>query len=113
MIFQVPMEEEKVTSSKVNRANQSSPVSRPAGKFVNPVELSPSVTSPTRVVIDVRKILATGNTVELQTKSSSCRKSGIVKAFSKRENWHSETTTDKRPSSYPPNSALDHKVPCL
>lgn len=105
------MEEEKVTSSKVNRANQSSPVSRPAGKFVNPVELSPSVTGPTRV--DVSKILATGNTVELQTKSSSCRKSGIVKAFSKRENWHSETTTDKRPSSYPPNSALDHKVPCL
>ncbi|XP_078162943.1 protein ALWAYS EARLY 3-like isoform X3 [Carex rostrata] len=105
----VPMEEEKVTSSKVNCANQSSPVSRPAGKFVNPVELSPSVTSPTRVVIDVSKILATCNAVELQTKSSSCRKSGIVKAFSKRENWHSETTSDKRPSSYPPNSALDHK----
>ncbi|KAF3331243.1 protein ALWAYS EARLY 2-like isoform X1 [Carex littledalei] len=104
--FQVPMEEEKVIS---RCANQASPVSRSAGKFVNPVELSPSVTSPTRVVKDVSKILATGNAVELQTKSSSCCKSGIVKAFSKRENWRSETDSDKRPSSYPPNSTPDLK----
>lgn len=93
----MPIEEENVTSRKGKHGNQAAAVSKPAGKFVTPVEFPPS----------------TGNSVELQTKISSRRKSGIVKAFSKRENWNSETIADKRPSSYPSNSALDLKVPCL
>jgi hypothetical protein len=108
--FQVPVEEEKVASSKGRRASQASPVSKLTEGSVNPVELSPSISSPTRVVIDVSDTSHTG--MPLQTKSRSRRKSGIVKAFFKRESVHSETTANKRPA-YLPNSAIDLKVPYL
>ncbi|KAJ4797445.1 ALWAYS EARLY 2 [Rhynchospora pubera] len=87
---------------------QASPVSKPAGEFVNPVELSPSISGPARVAIDVSGTSTTGNPTQFQTKSKSRRKCGIVKAFSKREIWRSEKTANKRPS-YLPNSAVDLK----
>ncbi|KAJ4746084.1 ALWAYS EARLY 2 [Rhynchospora pubera] len=89
------------------RPIQASPA-KPAGEFVNPVELSPSISGPARVVIDVSETSITGNPTHLQIKSKSRRKSGIVKAFSKREIWRSENTANKRPS-YLPNSAVDLK----
>jgi hypothetical protein len=108
--FQVPVEEEKAVSSKGRRASHASPVSKPAEGFVNPVELSPSISSPTRIVIDVSETSHSGN--PLQTKSRNRRKSGIVKAFFKRESLHSETTINKRPA-YFPNSSIDLKVSYL
>lgn len=110
--FQVPAEEEKAASSKGRRASQASPVSKPAEGFVNPIELSPSISGPTRVVIDVSETSPSVDPAQLQTKNRSRRKSGIVKALSKRESRRSETTTNKRPA-YPFNSAVDLKVPYL
>ncbi|KAJ3704051.1 hypothetical protein LUZ61_007756 [Rhynchospora tenuis] len=106
----------KPTTSKVSvgeetlgrRPIHAIPVSKPAREFVNPVELSPSISCTARVVIDVSETSTTGNPTQLQTKSKSRRKCGIVKAFSKREIWRSENTANKRPS-YIPNSAVDLK----
>jgi hypothetical protein len=111
--FQVSTEEENMTSKKVKHVNQACPLSKLASKFINPVELLPTMTTQTRVVTDVSKTSATGNSVELQTKISSRRKSGIVMAFSKRDNWFSETIIDNRSFSYPFNSGSDIKVLCL
>jgi hypothetical protein len=113
LLFQVPVEEEKATSSKATsskgrRPIQASPVSKPAEGFVNPVELSPSISGPAKVVIDVGKTSPTGNPAQLRIKSRSRRKSGISKAFSKRESWRGETAANKR-SSYIPNSPVDLK----
>ncbi|XP_078180275.1 DNA binding protein isoform X3 [Carex rostrata] len=105
----VPVEEEKATSSKGRRASQASPVSKPAEGFINPVELSPSISGPARVVLDVGQTSPTGNPAQLRIKSRSRRKCSITKAFSKRESWRGETTTANKRSSYIPNSPVDLK----